>query len=52
MVLKLRLEEDLLELERRLEDGEIKDTSKELKLFGVDFFDSMQTSLCRPMNLI
>jgi protein involved in polysaccharide export with SLBB domain len=49
MDLKLRLEEDLLELERRLEDGEIKDTSKELKLFGVDFFDSMQTSFM-PTN--
>ena len=47
--LKDRLEKDLLDLERRLNTEENFKTSKELKLYGVDFFNTFQTSFM-PIN--
>ena len=47
--LKIRLEADLEELERRLKSGEELKINKELKLFGSDFFDTFQTSFM-PIN--
>lgn len=49
--LKDRLEQDLIELERRLnsEDSLISTTSKDLVLFGSDFFNTFQTSFM-PIN--
>ena len=50
--LKERLELDLLELERRISLNENLDASEGLKLYGSDFFDTFQTSLCQLMSLI
>mgnify|MGYP006232722703 FL=1 len=47
--LKKRIELDLLELERRLNSDENLDIDEELKLFGLDFFKSFQTSFM-PIN--
>ena len=47
--LKDRLEKDLLDLERRLDSGENLEISKELKLYGADFFNTFQTSFM-PIN--
>ena len=47
--LKDRLEKDLLDLERRLDTGENLSISKELKLYGSDFFNTFQTSFM-PIN--
>ena len=47
--LKNRLEADLLELERRLDSDESVEISKDLKLYGSDFFNTFQTSFM-PIN--
>tara|TARA_Y100001935_G_scaffold133319_1_gene110370 strand:- start:886 stop:2670 length:1785 start_codon:yes stop_codon:yes gene_type:complete len=47
--LKDRLEKDLLDLERRLDTGENLSISKELRLYGADFFNTFQTSFM-PIN--
>ena len=47
--LKDRLEQDLLDLNRRLNSGENLTISKELKLYGADFFNTFQTSFM-PIN--
>lgn len=47
--LKARLEADLEELERRLKSDEDLVISKDLELFGSNFFDSFQTSFM-PIN--
>jgi protein involved in polysaccharide export with SLBB domain len=47
--LKERLEEDLLDLNRRLESGNNLTISEELKLYGADFFNTFQTSFM-PIN--
>ncbi len=47
--LKIRLEADLDELERRLESDEDISISEELKLYGSEFFNSFQTSFM-PIN--
>lgn len=51
LALKLRLEEDLQELERRLSDKDEKSIldNEELNLFGQDFFNTFQTSYM-PIN--
>jgi len=46
--LKDRLEADLLELERRISNDEI-DISSDLKVYGLDFFNTFQTSFM-PIN--
>ena len=46
--LKDRLEADLLELERRISNNEI-DTRSDLKVYGLDFFNTFQTSFM-PIN--
>ena len=47
--LKDRLEDDLLDLERRLESGENLEVTEDLKLYGLDFFNTFQTSFM-PIN--
>ena len=47
--LKARLEEDLRELEKRLQSDDKLEISPELRLFGSDFFDTFQTSFM-PVN--
>ena len=47
--LKNRLEADLLQLERRLDSDESVEISKDLKLYGSDFFNTFQTSFM-PIN--
>ena len=47
--LKIRLEADLKELEKRLQSDEVLTINKELELFGKNFFDSFQTSFM-PVN--
>ncbi len=47
--LKDRLEADLLELERRISTDEEIDISKDLKVYGSDFFNTFQTSFM-PIN--
>ena len=47
--LKDRLESDLLELERRISSDDPIDISKDLKLYGSDFFNTFQTSFM-PIN--
>lgn len=47
--LKTRLENDLRELERRLNSSENLEISEDLKLFGSDFFKTFQTSFM-PIN--
>ena len=47
--LKNRLEADLLELERRLDSDDSIEISKDLKLYGSDFFNTFQTSFM-PIN--
>ena len=47
--LKDRLEEDLLDLNRRLNSGENLTINEELKLYGADFFNTFQTSFM-PIN--
>ena len=47
--LKDRLEEDLLDLNRRLNSGENLTINEELKLYGSDFFNTFQTSFM-PIN--
>ena len=47
--LKDRLEQDLLDLERRLNSGEDLKVSEDLKLYGSDFFNTFQTSFM-PIN--
>ena len=47
--LKIRLEADLKELERRLESDEDMSIKNELELFGSDFFRTFQTSFM-PIN--
>lgn len=49
LILKERMELDLLELNRRLSNDEDISISKELKLFGQSFFNSFQTSFM-PIN--
>ncbi len=46
--LKDRLEADLLELERRISNDEI-DVSSDLKVYGLDFFNTFQTTFM-PIN--
>ena len=47
--LKDRLEADLLELERRISTDDEIDISKDLKVYGSDFFNTFQTSFM-PIN--
>lgn len=47
--LKIRIEADLLELEKRLSSDEALKISTELELFGSDFFSTFQTSFM-PIN--
>ena len=47
--LKDRIELDLLELERRLNSGEELRINKDLKLYGLDFFNTFQTTFM-PIN--
>ncbi len=47
--LKDRLEEDLLDLNRRLNSGKNLTINEELKLYGADFFNTFQTSFM-PIN--
>ena len=49
LTLKDRIEQDLLELERRLNADEALIANKELKLFGSDFFNTFQTTFM-PTN--
>ena len=47
--LKSRIEQDLRELEKRLQSDERLEINPELKLFGSDFFNTFQTSFM-PIN--
>ena len=47
LTLKERLELDLKELERRLSIDSDMSVDEDLKLFGSDFFNTFQTSLCQ-----
>ena len=47
--LKIRIEADLRELEKRLQSDDTLTISKELNLFGSDFFNTFQTSFM-PIN--
>jgi protein involved in polysaccharide export with SLBB domain len=47
--LKDRLEKDLLDLERRLSFDNKSDLSNDLKIYGIDFFNTFQTSFM-PIN--
>jgi protein involved in polysaccharide export with SLBB domain len=49
LTLKDRLERDLLELERRLDSDDNVNLNKELQLYGLDFFNTFQTSFM-PIN--
>lgn len=49
LILKERLEEDLIELEKRLSSDESLNKSQTLKIFGSDFFSTFQTSFM-PIN--
>lgn len=49
LILKQRLEQDLLELEKRLNSDDILLAEEELKLFGADFFNTFQTTFM-PIN--
>ena len=49
LTLKDRLERDLLELERRLDSESDINLNKELQLYGLDFFNTFQTSFS-PIN--
>ncbi len=49
LTLKDRLERDLLELERRLDSDDNINRNKELQLYGLDFFNTFQTSFM-PIN--
>jgi len=49
LILKERLEQDLLELERRLSTEDSLDIKKDLELFGDDFFNTFQTTYM-PIN--
>jgi protein involved in polysaccharide export with SLBB domain len=49
LALKSRLEEDLEELESRLNDELLYKNKEDLELFGLDFFDTFQTSFM-PIN--
>ncbi|MAH79850.1 MAG: hypothetical protein CMQ77_03730 [Gammaproteobacteria bacterium] len=47
--LKSRIEQDLRELEKRLQSDDKLEINTELKLFGLDFFNTFQTSFM-PIN--
>lgn len=47
--LKSRIEQDLIELNKRLQSDDALNINSELKLFGSDFFSSFQTSFM-PVN--
>lgn len=49
LVLKNRIEQDLLQLEERLNSEETLKVSDDLKLFGLEFFNSFQTTYM-PIN--
>ena len=49
LTLKDRLERDLLELERRLDSDKKINLNKDLQLYGLDFFNTFQTSFS-PIN--